>query len=85
MAKGGRREGAGRPKGSKDKIPQKLKDRVLKVADHLERKGLGLDVEAEKDPKWFYQNFLKVMLPKEIDATIDTGDTLTEIIRKIVK
>jgi hypothetical protein len=69
--KGGKREGAGRPKGSKDKVNRNLKELVLEAADKLKRENKSLADEAEKDPKWFYQNFLKPMLPKDVNVEVD--------------
>ena len=72
--------GPGRPKGSKDKIPRNLKDKILAIAEDLEKKGIGLNKQAEEDPKWFFEHFLKPMLPK--DVKIDADSKLTvEIVR----
>lgn len=65
--------GPGRPKGSKDKLPKDLKLRILAIADKLEAEGKGLEDEARKDPVWFYTNFLKPMLPKDVQVTGDMG------------
>lgn len=73
MARGGRQPGAGRPKGSKNKLPRDLKDRVLHVWEKLEAEGKGLYDEAEKDPPWFYANFVKPMLPKNVELTGEDG------------
>jgi len=70
---GGKRPGAGRPKGAKDKISRNVKQNILDTWQHLEAEGKGLYEEAQADPKWFYQNFVKGMVPKEIEATVD-GD-----------
>ena len=59
----------GRPKGSKDKLPRAIKDRVLAVWDKLEQEEKGLYDEAHKDPQWFYGNFIKPMLPKDVNLT----------------
>lgn len=72
--------GPGRPKGSKDKITKNLKQMVLDAAEQLEKDGKGLQVEADKDPKWFFANFLKPMLPKDI---IVQGDENNPLITKI--
>lgn len=76
MAKGGRQPGAGRPKGMKNKIPRNLKDRILHVWNELEEKGMGLHDEAEKDPPWFYVNFVKPMLPKNVELTGEDGGAI---------
>lgn len=83
---GGRQPGAGRPKGSKDKLSRDIKKRVLDVWDKLEKGGKSLHVEAKNDPKWFYSNFVKPMLPKDVvlagdkDNPIETKWTV-EIIK----
>jgi len=56
----------GRPRGAKNKLPRNLVDRVLEVSANLEEQGKGLQDCAEKDPKWFFENFLKPMIPKNI-------------------
>jgi hypothetical protein len=66
----------GRPKGSKDKIPRALKDKVLTIAQQLEAEGKGLLDCARNDPPWFYQNFVKAMLPKEVDVKADIDGKL---------
>ena len=80
MAKGGKREGAGRPVGSKDKITKDLKQLVLDAAAKLERENKSLYDEAVKDPKWFYANFVKPMLPKEVHADL-SGD-MTVVLKR---
>ena len=76
----------GRPKGSKDKITRDLKKRVLDVWDQLKADGKDLHDEAQQDPKWFYQNFVKPMLPKDVVLQGDSENPLiTEIIVKHVK
>lgn len=73
MAKGGKQPGAGRPAGSKNKLPRDLKEKVLAICDHLETQNKGLQDEAEKDPQWFYTNFVKPMLPKDVKIDGDLG------------
>jgi hypothetical protein len=41
-------------------------DRVLEISANLEEQGKGLQDCAEKDPRWFYENFLKPMIPKNV-------------------
>lgn len=75
----------GRPKGSKDKISRCLKERVLTVWDELREQDKDLQQEAEKDPKWFYVNFVKPMLPKDVTVKGDEDNPLiTEIVIKHV-
>lgn len=71
----------GRPKGSKNKLPRDLALKVVAIAEQLEEDGKGLADEAEKDPKWFYANFVKSMLPKEYKIT---GDEDSPVISKVI-
>lgn len=68
--------GPGRPKGCKNKITANLKDRVVEVWQSLEKKNIGLNTQAEKDPRWFLENFLKPMLPKDVKIDGDMGITI---------
>ena len=61
----------GRPKGSKDKLPKDLKLRFLAVIESLDAKGITLESVANKDPKWFYTNMVKPMLPKDVHIDAD--------------
>lgn len=63
----------GRPKGVGNKLPRDLKAKVLAICDHLEAQQKGLQEEAEKDPQWFYTNFVKPMLPKNVEITGEDG------------
>jgi len=63
------KRGPGRPKGSKDRVPSELKAKVLHIVQDLEDKGIGLPQQAEADPKWFFEHFVKALLPKAV-----TGD-----------
>ena len=56
----------GRPRGAKNKLPRDLVDRVLEISANLEEQGKGLLNCSEKDPKWFFENFLKPMIPKNV-------------------
>ena len=56
----------GRPKGSKNKLPRNLVDRVLEISVNLEEQGMGLQECAEENPRWFFENFMKPMIPKNI-------------------
>lgn len=63
--------GPGRKQGSKNKLPSDLKGKVLAITNQLEAEGKGLYDEASSDPKWFYENFLKVLLPKKVEAEVE--------------
>jgi hypothetical protein len=58
----------GRPRGAKNKLPRDLVDRVLEISANLEEQGKGLLDCAEKDPRWFFENFLKPMIPKNVSV-----------------
>lgn len=78
--------GPGRPKGSKNKLPRGLKEKVLAVAELLEEQGKSLEDEALKDPPWFYVNFIKPMLPKDVVVSgSEESPLITEIVIKHVK
>ena len=72
--------GPGRPKGLKNKIPQDLKQRVLATLERLDRENKGLDECASQDPKWFLENFVKPLLPKNIEAKVEHD--ITDALRK---
>ena len=75
--------GPGRPKGSTDKIPRAIKDRILSVWNDLENKNKGLGDEAKKDPRWFYEHFVKPMVPKNVDLSLTFDEPLVDIVRKL--
>jgi hypothetical protein len=65
----------GRPKGVKNRLPRDLVERVLQISADLDDRGKGLGTCAEKDPFWFFQNFVKPILPKNVSP--ETDDTAT--------
>jgi len=81
----------GRPRGAKNKLPRDLVDRVLEISANLEEQGKGLQDCAEKDSKWFFENFLKPILPKSVDLRHDgavgcelaPSDGLKELLNEI--
>jgi hypothetical protein len=56
----------GRPRGAKNKLPRNLVDRILEISAKLEEQGMGLQECAEESPRWFFENFMKSMIPKNI-------------------
>ena len=58
---------AGRPRGARNKVPRNLVDWVLHISVGLDKQGKGLQDCAEQDPKWFFENFIKPILPKNVD------------------
>ena len=73
----------GRPKGALNKLPRNLVDRVLEITANLEEQGKGLQHCAEKDPKWFFENFVKPMIPRNI--TSDKPDQIVIVVERITK
>jgi hypothetical protein len=61
----------GRPKGAKNKLPRDLVTRILAISDKLDSEGKGLEACAKENPQWFYENFLKPLLPKNVDVNFD--------------
>lgn len=78
--KKGKKPGPGRPKGSKDKITSDLKQRVMETLAKLDKDKKGLAECADKDPKWFLENFVKPLLPKNIEAKVEHD--ISESLRK---
>ena len=70
----------GKPKGCRNKIPKTLKERVLRAIEELEKENKSLTDEARKDPRWFYENFFRPMLPKELNL----GNTDEKPLRIVV-
>lgn len=75
--------GMGRKAGSKNKFPTALKEKVLHACAHLEAQGKDLASCAEKDPPWFYENFVKPMLPKDVVVSGDKDNPLLVTITKV--
>ena len=71
----------GRPRGAKNKLPRNLVDRVLEISANLEEQGMGLQECAEENPRWFFENFLKPMIPKNVllGGTEQAGPTQIEV------
>ena len=63
----------GRPKGAKNKIKKNLVDQIIQIAEDLDAKGKGLKDCATQDPGWFYTNFLKGLIPKNVSVTGEDG------------
>ena len=64
----------GRPKGAKNKLSRNLVDRILEISANLEEQGMGLQECAEENPRWFFENFMKPMIPKNI--TLDKPEQI---------
>ena len=73
--------GPGRPKGSRNIIPQNVKKVVMAVFEELQGdKQRSLMAIAKKYPKWFYEKFGVALMPKDINLDFDQ-----ELIVNIVK
>ncbi len=59
-----------------DKIKRNLRSRVVAVWDALDKAGKSLLVEAKKDPQWFYVNFIKPMLPRDVTVAGDADNPI---------
>ena len=64
VTKGNSLNPAGRPRGAKNKIPKNLVDQILEIAADLDKQGKGLKHFAVDDPRWFFESFLKLLVPK---------------------
>jgi len=80
-ADGTAKRGPGRPKGSRDKIASSVKEMIEKS---LTKAG-GVDylLQQSKDNPVAYLSLIKTIVPKNIEATIDAGDGLTELLKYV--
>jgi len=69
----------GRPKGAKNKVRGSLITQILEITAHLKEKGMGLEHCAEENPKWFFENFYKAIIPKNVQHSGDPGNPLEVI------
>ncbi len=66
--------GPGRKQGSKNKVPQGIKEAVLWVAERLnESPGKSLLDVADADPAWFWEKVYGKMLPKNVEMSGEIG------------
>jgi len=72
--------GPGRPKGLKNKLSNDIKQRILDVWAKLEKNKKGLSVVAKDDPAWFYENFVKALIPKDVKLEGDVG-LIVQVVR----
>lgn len=61
----------GRRKGSRNKIQRDAQLTVDEIAEYLTDKGKGLKECAEENPKWFFETFFKLRIPKAIEISHD--------------
>ena len=63
----------GRKKGSKNKLPRDMVQRILVINKELDEAGKGLSDCASEDPKWFHSTFTRAIVPKDVNVNLD-GD-----------
>ena len=80
MARGGKREGAGRKKGSTNKTTTEVKEAILQAFDKLG--GVEYLVEVGKDNPQVFLSILAKVLPKEVVAEV-THKSHEEMLREL--
>lgn len=56
----------GRGKGTKNKVTRDIKQLILDTMAKLEKQKKSLYAVAKDKPDWFYENFLKPLIPKDL-------------------
>ena len=80
---------AGKPKGTKNRVQKDLVQQILVISEQLSKEGKGLKDCAKKDPEWFHTNFLKALIPKNIEIsggaeiTVGASDALMAKLNEI--
>lgn len=80
----------GKQPGTKNKLPRELAERALTILDELEASGRGLRDYAEKERDKFLENFIKPLLPKNVEVNANmrmklmADDELNEQITTLV-
>lgn len=71
---------SGRKPGTKNRLPRDLVERILAIEEDLTAKGKGLKACAKQDPQWFLEQFVKPLIPKNVDitGTLETKVSLSE-------
>ena len=72
---------AGKPKGAKNKLRANLVQEILEIAQELKDEGIGLLDTAKGNPKWFFEHFVKGLIPKNIE--LEAKLTVEEVIRAL--
>lgn len=80
MARGGKREGAGRKKGSPNKTTTEVKETILEAFERLG--GVEYLVEVGRDNPQTFVSLLARVLPKEVVAEVTTK-THEEMLREL--
>jgi hypothetical protein len=66
--KKGHKLSKGRPKGSKNKLRNDLVQEILEIAEALKKEKKGLLNTAKEHPKWFFEHFVKALIPKNVEV-----------------
>jgi hypothetical protein len=72
--------------GERELLTNNLRSRVIRVADQLEREGLGLLEWAKENQNLFWTQLYKAVIPKEVEAkvegkmTVDVSPQIKELI-----
>lgn len=61
---------AGRAKGVPNKFPSAVREKILHACAQLEAEGKDLGSIASAKPEWFFENFIKVLAPKEVNLRV---------------
>jgi hypothetical protein len=75
LAQKGQRFG-GRKKGTPNKIPRNLIEKLQEIDGVLESQGKGLLQCAEQDPQWYFEHFCKPRIPKNVEVSGKTELTI---------
>jgi hypothetical protein len=71
IKKGERLNPNGRPRGTKNKVPRDLIEKILFISNELDKQGKGLQACAEQQPDWFFEHFIKPVIPKNVDVNLE--------------
>lgn len=61
----------GRPKGSRNRIHRDIITDIIDVKEKLEAEGKSLYACSKADPVWFYENFYRALIPKNVQLSGD--------------
>lgn len=80
MARGGKREGAGRKKGVPNKLTTDIKQVILEAFEELG--GVGYLVDVAKENPTVFCNLVGRIIPKEVQAEV-TVKTHEEMLKEL--
>lgn len=76
---------AGKKPGTKNRLPVNLIKKILAITEQLEAEGKGLGDCANQEPKWFFEHFVKPILPKNVEVTGADGGPIQTTVEVIFK